>query len=622
MATGIPRSPASTGRLDAGAASVDEAHPPPVGQDPIPGVSDEVLRFMDRLPYLYWVADPEGQRYRLNRFGVEYTGHPSHVFSGEDLSALVHPADAELLACSWNRALAEGREFEHAYRFLRADGEYRWQRNWAMPIRDERSGALLHWFGFSHDLHDQIIAEEARARSEGRAQRAERSLEQTRTIHAEAEVQAGFGLWYLDVEAQVLTGSPGAFALLEHPGPQLSVEEFFGCIHEEDVPRRWGGRRWFPPPGGPTRFRFTTARGTERICEVFTTGEIHDEDGRLRITGTIHDVTAEFLATREARLWAAVAERAPMVLQIVDPEPDGDGRTVRQVLTNARGRHYAPLEPSRVAGQPDTLFDPRSLGPSEDGSIELGDVELMHDVLGRRVLEASLFRPRNSHRIAFAALDVTDRRRLEQERAQLLRESAWAVEEERRRIAEQLHDDALQLVSAALLRLSQLGDAERTASVRSILEATARSLRLTVLEIAQASLLADGLEETLREYARQLFEGDEIEVAIDLEADLDEWPEEVVVAVQRIVQEALSNARRHARAAHVAIRLWREEDAILGEVIDDGSGFDGSRVESGHLGIRLMRNRAESIGGHLTIRPGPDGVGTCVSFVLPMPTTD
>ena len=582
------------------------------------GVPAEILRFMDRLPYLYWVADASSNRYWINRFGVSYTGFGSHLTTGDQLFDLVHPDDRERIAGTWGQAQAAEEVFEDIYRFRRADGAFRWQRNWAMPIHHERTGALRYWFGFSHDVDDQLLAEAAQIRSEERAEQTERTLERTRLLYAEAEELAGFGVWSLDVAAQVLTGSAGAFALLEHPGPQLTVEAFFSHIREEDVPERGQDRIWIPPPGGPAHFRLTTRAGTERICEVFTTGTLLDDDGRLRITGTVHDVTTAFLAAREARLWAAVAEDAPMVLQVIDLDPAADGGGVREVLTNARGRRYAPRRPEPACGHPAALFCPEAVGHLDAGVVELGDVEVIHEALGRRVLEAHLYRPASSRRVAFAGVDVTDGRRLEKERLQLLQGSAWAVEQERRRIAEHLHDDALQLVSAALVRLSQIGDVERAARVRSILEDTARSLRLTVLEIAPVSLLADGLQETLTEYVRQLFLDEDVDIRLAVEGDVDTWPEEVVLAAQRIVQEALSNAWRHAGAQRIRVGIRQEEDAVVGEVIDDGRGFDAIGPREGHLGLRLMHNRAESIGGYVTTGPGAEGGGTCISFLLPL----
>jgi signal transduction histidine kinase len=101
------------------------------------------------------------------------------------------------------------------------------------------------------------------------------------------------------------------------------------------------------------------------------------------------------------------------------------------------------------------------------------------------------------------------------------------------------------------------------------------------------------------------------------EAMVDEPPVPIRLQLYRIAQVALANARKHAAATRVDVRLESRDRGYLVRVRDDGRGFDvGEGSEPGHLGISSMRERAEMLGGWLSIETDP-GSGTTVEFWLP-----
>jgi PAS domain S-box-containing protein len=189
----------------------------------------------------------------------------------------------------------------------------------------------------------------------------------------------------------------------------------------------------------------------------------------------------------------------------------------------------------------------------------------------------------------------------------LLERTLSAQEEERRRIARELHDEAGQLLTALLVGLRTLEDARKLADAK----AQGQRLReITAQAIDEVGRLARGLHPTvlddhglgvaLSRYAAEYTKTHKIAVHLTLnELDSSNLPPEVQIALYRILQEALTNVARHSGAKTVTIRFARMPNAIEVAVIDNGCGFDARAVavSSHRLGIHSMRERAAMLGG-------------------------
>ncbi len=218
--------------------------------------------------------------------------------------------------------------------------------------------------------------------------------------------------------------------------------------------------------------------------------------------------------------------------------------------------------------------------------------------------------------------DVSEYRRLQNFSEGALR----ATEEERQRIARELHDDTAQRLATLILRIRRLAH-EPNAEVRGEL---LEQIRAEIVDAAEAvkrmsrGLRPPEIEElglvlAITAHVRSLREGASFAVATDLGAVDPFLSVTAKLVLYRIIQEALSNARRHAGAAEVAVRLFRKGSTVVAEVVDNGRGFLSSRaVEAGGgLGLVGMRERASMIGGRLTIDSAP-GVGTTVRVAVPV----
>ncbi|MBM6402534.1 PAS domain-containing sensor histidine kinase [Phycicoccus sonneratiae] len=212
--------------------------------------------------------------------------------------------------------------------------------------------------------------------------------------------------------------------------------------------------------------------------------------------------------------------------------------------------------------------------------------------------------------------DVTERRDAERRR----REAEEHIESrERSLLAEVVHDEPLQLVVAAMLRLEVLEPrlapdlSEPVDQVVSLLEQSVERLRNLVAALSPPDL-SDGLAPGLRTLADGIFMGTPttVEVVDALGVPL---AAETQARAYRILREALVNARRHARAAQVVVDLEERDGDVVLSVADDGVGGAVPNPDPGHLGMTSMATRAEDLGGRLRIESPPGG-GTTVSLVL------
>lgn len=212
---------------------------------------------------------------------------------------------------------------------------------------------------------------------------------------------------------------------------------------------------------------------------------------------------------------------------------------------------------------------------------------------------------------------------LERDQAQL-RELATQViraqEDERKRIARELHDDTAQVLFAQLLSVSAM-----KASPSSDVRATAETLenmtveaiegvRRLALELRPPALDDLGLREALGDLAQRFSETLCFPVTLDVRGRRDRLPSEVELVLYRVAQEAMTNISKHARASKAAIVLERKEDWVEITIDDDGRGFDPTvptrRDETGlGLGLFGMEERVALVGGSLSIHQlHPSGV--------------
>jgi signal transduction histidine kinase len=209
----------------------------------------------------------------------------------------------------------------------------------------------------------------------------------------------------------------------------------------------------------------------------------------------------------------------------------------------------------------------------------------------------------------------------------LLKNASAAVDKARQRIANELHDDALQKLTAAELQLERVGESTDNADLvqvgdaKSLLQQAEDSLRRLLFEMRPSALdTPGGFDGTIRDRVTMLrsLTGIEAELELDLP---DHVPDEVKSTVFRQVAEALTNVEKHASAKRVQVTVKVLDGGIHGLVADDGRGFVVAERDRlpGHLGLLALNERALLAGGWCKIESEP-GVGTKVEFWMPTPT--
>jgi signal transduction histidine kinase len=230
--------------------------------------------------------------------------------------------------------------------------------------------------------------------------------------------------------------------------------------------------------------------------------------------------------------------------------------------------------------------------------------------------------------------NITQRKRAEEIQQQLLQRLVTAQEEERRRVARELHDEMAQHLTALTVGLKSLQECGQYASpaaecigqLQAVTNQVMQEVRRLAWELRPAALGQQSLERALRSYAEQWSQ--RTGAAMDFHSNgLDglRLAPHLETTMYRIVQEALTNVAKHAQAHRVSILLECRGDHIHAIVEDDGNGFDADALlarpeRQGVLGLIGMQERAALVDGSVEIESSP-GAGTTVFGRLPLATS-
>jgi PAS domain S-box-containing protein len=183
--------------------------------------SEKELRdVIDTIPAMVWSTLPDGSNTYVNKRFVEYTGSSAEQVAGSGWQALVHPDDLERHAGKWMEAVATGKPHENEVRSRRSDGQYRWQLDRGLPLRDE-DGNIVKWYGVTTDIEDRKRAEEA--------------FRQNQFYLSEGQRLAHMGSWAFNATGFTYW-SPELFQAygLDSRDNPPTLEEYLTLVHPED----------------------------------------------------------------------------------------------------------------------------------------------------------------------------------------------------------------------------------------------------------------------------------------------------------------------------------------------------------------------------------------------------
>jgi signal transduction histidine kinase len=400
------------------------------------------------------------------------------------------------------------------------------------------------------------------------------------------------------------------------------------------------------------RLRWVLARLPARRHGYRYTTEVDTPEGRRRIVVELHTLqvaggdvivagvrAAEDPATAgDAGVLAMVLDRAPVGVVVCD-------RDLRIVRVNPLVEHLGRITPAHIGVRlTDAVPDasPAVVGALRD-VLETGEARANLEVTGTEggSFLVTVFPVSEAQgRVEWAGCifaDVSDRVAAEralaesdQHRREILASLLQSEEAERSRIATELHDDTVQVMTAGLLTMDRVELvarktdngrlADAVAFARATLEEATDRTRRLMFELRPAILHEHGLGAAVGVLAEQAAR--EAGATADVDCAVGRYDHAVEELVYRTLQEVLANVRKHAQPSRIRVELDDDGASVRGRVHDDGRGFDVEAVRARpdaplHLGINALGERVRAAGGEITIDSTP-GTGTVVEFTIPL----
>jgi PAS domain S-box-containing protein len=345
-----------------------------------------------------------------------------------------------------------------------------------------------------------------------------------------------------------------------------------------------------------------------------------------------HLVASQRLNPAMQRMFGYTAEELQhtAIASLIYPDDQGvDAQQFRQLLT---GEIDSFRSEKRFVRKDGSVFWGRltdSLARTGDGTPQMV-IGIIEDISAERYAKERLASQEADHR-RLLEQRIAERTEELNEANERLREKAAqdAVTAERTRLARDLHDAVTQtLFSTTLIAevLPDLWEMNRTEGLRRLEElrqltrGALAEMRTLLVELRPNALVEVPLSVLLRQLTDAMIGRARIAIQLSAEGDAaggTRLPADVQVGLYRIAQEALNNVVKHAKATQAVVTL-RQGETVRLTVADNGAGFDPGAVTADHLGLKIMRERAEAIGAKLTIYSEP-GDGTQISAVWQQP---
>jgi PAS domain S-box-containing protein len=552
---------------------------------------------------------------------LEAVGMSKQALEGRTIWEVL-PADVAERLAGHRRAALTGEvvEFEETFRG-------RTHAVHLLPIRDG-TGAVIYGMGVALDITDRKAAQERLAENETRL----RAI-----IDTEPEC-----VKVLDGSGRVLTMNPAGLAMVEADTPEQIVGQDVLRVVAPEYHNAFTdlSKRVFAGATGTLEFEIIGFKGTRRWLETHAVplrgpqGEIHS------VLGITRDITQRKYAEQALResqerlqlvtratndavwdwdlvtntVWWGEAFHALFGYALTDINPSLEFWHSRlhpddrdRVFTGIR----AAIDGGEVSWSDEYRFQRRDGGYAE--IYDRGYV--IHDANRRPV------------RMVGSMMEVSDRKRTEAQLRNLAARLEAIREEERTRIAREIHDEVGQALTALKMDLAWLGKKvpprgtpvrQKLGDMEGVIDATMDALHRILAELRPGVLDDLGLPAAIRWLADEFKRRTEITCTVHMTGGEPALDGGQATAVFRILQEALTNVARHAQARKVEIRLHCLPTAFELVVTDDGRGITAQELEAtGTLGILGMRERALTWHGRVTVHGAP-GHGTTVRVFMPM----
>lgn len=352
-------------------------------------------------------------------------------------------------------------------------------------------------------------------------------------------------------------------------------------------------------------------------------------NGRRTFTGFIRDITERKQAEDRLREYEKAVEGLEEMIAVVDSQ-------YRFLIANRAFLSYMELDREQLIGRfVQDMLNPgifenlvkAKLDECFRGNVVKYELKYLYPAQGERDLSVSYFPIQGAaavDRVACVLQDVTERKQAEAELRSLTGRILSLEDEERRRLARELHDTTSQSLAALCMNLSVVSESAGALNPRAqaaIAESAAladqclREIRTVSYLLHPPELDEPGLQYALSRYVDGFIQRSGIQVEIEVPPELGRLPQVIETTIFRIVQESLTNVHRHSGSDTARVRLAKDRSNLVLEVEDAGAGIRAG-APSG-VGIASMRERLQQVNGRLeTIsRPG----GTVIRATIPLP---
>jgi len=598
---------------------------------------------IDAIPQQIWSGPPDGTLDYCNERWRSYMGLGLEELQGDGWQSMLHPDDRDRVIKAWHDSVTSGTPYEQEERHRGADGTYRWFLARGVPLRNAE-GRIVRWYGTNTDIEDRKRAEEALRSSEREQRHIAAQLERERARLVEAQEVAKIGSWEAELPSLNVIWSKQTHRIFEtdpsrfHP----TRPKFREFIHPEDRAKVDAAFVASLEKRSPCTVEYRIVMPDGRIKFIEESWRaFHDEEGKpVRVAGTCLDITERVRADQELRQAEerirAILEYSPNWIYLKDTEG-------RYLLVNREIERVFGISQEQIKGKTDSEIFP----PEQAAKYRANDLKVLRAGLTMEFEEIALLKdgPHTSivhkfplfdtHGNIYAtggvATDITERVRAEEELQRLSGKLLRFQDEERRRIARELHDSTGQNLVALATMLGQLSSSMSSAGRKSrqllseckaLADQCIREIRTLSYVLHPPVLDQAGLADAIRDYVDGFTKRSGIQVELELSPHLGRMARDMELALFRVVQESLTNIQRHSGSQQAKIRIDRNSDLTL-EISDLGRGVSAGaqrgkeepRFEVG-VGIPSMQERVKLIGGRLEIDSTSDG--TTVRVTIPL----
>jgi PAS domain S-box-containing protein len=516
-------------------------------------------------PVLIWMSGPDEACTFFNREWVEFTGVPLEEQLGSGWLKLVHPDDRERMSQTYHAAWDQRHVFEFEYRLRHRDGEYRWVRDRGLP-RFDAQNQVTGYIGSAWDLSDQKQAIEAAYKASRQTR-----LEHMVAVIANSATTVREALQHsIDVICQTMAFPVGHALVIYDDEPELAKPAHI--LHCKDL---------------------------ERFAALFEVSQITSFDPQLGVPGI-------------------VLRSGKPVIHDMSPEYTDPKLFPRAKATSEAGLRAGIHLPVLVENKVESILEFGSDYPVAS------DQELISTLLAA-CERLSRFFERRRAQIMF----LKQKEELEASAQQLFALAGRVVdsqEEERRKIARELHDDFSQRLAIVNMKITRLAGQDRALSagelnadledVRESISSVAEDLHGLSRQLHPARLELLGLVRALRAQCSDVERGCGIEIEFRATASNEDASPPAATCLYRVLQEALMNIAKHSGSSIARVTLMRYGEELEMRVGDEGQGFIAGKETVKGIGLTNMEERVRLLNGKLIVNSTP-GRGTEVVVKIP-----